>query len=126
MPVLVVLVGLRLRCPPQKQAISFNERCMADLHKEGHYRKTGCPYVFLCANVYDVGVSTDSVFQENRPGAGFDSDDFVVNRWGGTVERLVGVLCGLSHWLKLPPIVTFLAVSSATLLYAYGGKTGST
>ena len=31
----------------------------------------------------DVGVSTDTVFQEIRPGAGFETGDFVKEKLGG-------------------------------------------
>ena len=38
-----------------------------------------------------VGVSRDTVFEEVRPGAGFETGDFVKERLGGaTVERLSG------------------------------------
>ena len=56
--------------------------------------KTKYPYIFLCAkkglNMDDVGVSRDIVFQEIRPGAGFETGDFVKEklRKGATVGRL--------------------------------------
>ena len=33
--------------------------------------------------MYDVGVSRDTVFQEIRPGAGFETGDFFEEKLGG-------------------------------------------
>ena len=44
------------------------------------------PYIFACAKgltVDDVGVSRDTVFQEIRPGAGFETGDFGKEKPGG-------------------------------------------
>ena len=41
-------------------------------------------------SIDDVGVSRDTVFQEIRPGAGFEAGDFVKEKLGGaTAERLI-------------------------------------
>ena len=72
--------------PPKKPAIFFNERFMAARHKERMQLKTNYPYVFLCAKAYrsmtSGRVSRDTVFQEIRPGAGFETGDFVKKSWG--------------------------------------------
>ena len=44
------------------------------------------PYIFFCAMVLtvdDVRVSRDTVFQEIRPGVGFETRDFVKETLGG-------------------------------------------
>ena len=60
---------------------------MAARHKEGYYLRKKYPCIFLCAKkgltIDNVGVSVDTVFQVIRPGAGFETGDFVEKRLGG-------------------------------------------
>ena len=68
--------------------IFFNERFMAARrHKQGSMQlKIKHPYIlFVCKglSIDDIGVSRDTVFQEMRPGAGFETGDFVKKNWGG-------------------------------------------
>ena len=60
---------------------------MAARQKEGYYWKTNihiCSYVQRkVLSIDDVGVSRDTVFQELRPGAGFETGGFVKEKLGG-------------------------------------------
>ena len=52
--------------------------------------------VFSIQSNQDVGVSRDTVFEEARPGAGFETGHFVEENVGGaTVERLTALI---SDW----------------------------
>ena len=68
---------------------------MAARHKEGYYWETStCTSMYFLVrkglSIDDVGVSRDTVFQEIRPGAGFEAGDFVKEKLGGaTAERLI-------------------------------------
>ena len=74
--------------------------------------KTKCPIYFLVCkglSIDDVGVSRETVLQETRPGAGFETADFSLKKsWGGyrrttqmktfpwlTVFRCYGVIVGM-------------------------------
>ena len=62
-------------------------------------------YFLACEGltIGDVGVSRDTAFQEVRPGAGFETGDFVAETLGGaTVERL-GVVPFLTDSTIAPP-----------------------
>ena len=73
---------------------------MAARHEEGSREKNivilfilVCRGLLLVALVLlpngDVGVARGTVFQETRPGAGFEAGDFVEEKvWGATVERV--------------------------------------
>ena len=50
-------------------------------------------YVLVCQRglIEDVGVARRTVFQEVRPGAVFKTGDFVKEKLGGVVERLISI-----------------------------------
>ena len=64
---------------------------MAARHEEGRYQKIVSICFIVCKglSIDDVGASRDTVFQEIRPGVGFETGDFAEEKLGGaTVERL--------------------------------------
>ena len=69
----------------------FTERFMAARHQKGYCRQKKLPIYFLgCKgrSIDDVGVSRDTAFQEIRPGAGFETGDFVKKKFfGGGYRR---------------------------------------
>ena len=72
---------------PKKPAIFFNERFVAARHEEGRYeqKKKSFTYSLACkrSSKNEVGVARGIVFQKIRPGAGFDTGDFIQERlWG--------------------------------------------
>ena len=65
-----------LKAPPQKPAVSCNERFMAARHNGGCYEKNVFMYVLICKGLSN-GVVWGALFQEVRPGAGLKTGDFV-------------------------------------------------
>ena len=72
--------------PPPKPAIFFNERFimrLIDTRKGTNETKVSiCFLVCKDLSIDVVGVSRDTVFQEVRPGAGFETGDFVKEKLG--------------------------------------------
>ena len=65
---------------------------LLDTRKDDAVENKVSVYFLVCKSltINDVGVSRDIVFQEKRPGADFETGDFVIENLGGTtVERLV-------------------------------------
>ena len=65
----------------------FNERTFHGCSTQGRVLlKTKYPSIFFCAkkglSIDDVGVSRDTVFQEIRSGADFETGDFVKEKLG--------------------------------------------
>ena len=62
---------------------------MAARHKEGYYCKKAFIHVLVCKGltIDDVGVSRDTAFQKIRPGAVFESSDFVKEKLGGLPQN---------------------------------------
>ena len=58
---------------------------MTSRHKEGSIENKVSAYFLVCKglSIDDVGVSRDTVSQEIRPGAGFETGDFVEEKLGG-------------------------------------------
>ena len=72
--------------PPQNQRFSStNERFVAARHEEGCYEENIFIHCFVCKGLSndDVGVARGTLFEEIRPDAGFKTDDFVKENWGG-------------------------------------------
>ena len=65
---------------------------MTASHEEGCYEKDTLKYILVCKGLSndDVGMAIGTVVQEIRPGAGFETGDFVKERLGGegTADRL--------------------------------------
>ena len=78
--------------PSQNQRLSLTKGSwLLDRRKDTTERKVSIHFL-VCKglSIDDVGVSGDSVFQEIRPGAGFETADFVKEKLGGaTVVRLL-------------------------------------
>ena len=78
--------------PPPEPAVFFNERFMAARHKDT-IENTVSMYFLVCKglSIDDAGVSRNTVFQEIRPGTGFETSQFVEEKLGGAgAERLWG------------------------------------
>ena len=77
--------------PPHTPAIFFNERSRLLETRKIQYRQQSIIYFLVCEglSIDDVGLSTDTAFQEVLRGAGFETSDFVLEKFGATVERLV-------------------------------------
>ena len=69
---------------------------MVARHVKGCYQQNVSMYFLVCEDLSndDVGGSRDTIFQEIRPGAGFETGDFVKEklRKGATVGRLLCVV----------------------------------
>ena len=77
---------LILQYPPKKNQrfSSTNVSGLLDTRKDTVERKIStCFLVCKGLSIDDVGVSRDTVFQEIRPGAGFETGDFVEDKLGG-------------------------------------------
>ena len=63
----------------------FNERFMAARHEDGRFAKRNFMYFLVCKGLSndDVGGTRGTEFQEIRPGAGFETGDFVTEMLGG-------------------------------------------
>ena len=70
---------------PQKPANLFIERFMAARHKEGYNSNQRIHIFLLCKglSIDNVVVSRDTLFHEIRPGADFETGDFVFSKLGG-------------------------------------------
>ena len=57
---------------------------MAAGHEEGRYEKNILKHFHACKGLSndDVGATRDTVFREIRPGAGFETGDFVQEKLG--------------------------------------------
>ena len=68
--------------PKVKPAIFFNEWLLDTRTDSLGNRVSICFVVRKDLSIDDVGVSRDNVFHEIRPGAGFETGDFVKERLG--------------------------------------------
>ena len=85
--------------PPKKQRFSPTEvSSLLDTREDAIEHKASiCLLVCKDLSVNDVGVSRDTVLQKIRPGAGFETGDFVKEKLGGaTVERLFATARGFA------------------------------
>ena len=73
----------------------FNERLVAAPHDKGSCEKNYIfTYFLACEGLSDddVGVARGTLFQEIRPGAGFNAGDFTKETLGGGYRRTTQVI----------------------------------
>ena len=71
--------------PPQSQRSSLTNVSWLLGTRKATIEKKGSVYFLVCKglSIDDIGVSTDTVVRDIRPGAGFEAGDFVIEKSGG-------------------------------------------